>query len=98
MYSMLSVKPAPGAGKRISTSRNAMWRVCMQGRPVLRAILLPFLVLPVLVLLATGQKGMAQPSYWTDSLKKNVSEAKNDREKFTALISLAQYYTGENNE
>jgi tetratricopeptide (TPR) repeat protein len=55
-------------------------------------------MLAVLILFATVQKGMAQPSYWTDSLKRNITLAKSDREKVAAMISLAQYYTGDNNE
>lgn len=49
----------------------------------------------ILCLFFVCGKGMGQTSSFLDSLKKNVSLARNDREKISTLLSLAAYYTAQ---
>jgi tetratricopeptide (TPR) repeat protein len=51
----------------------------------------------LLVLLLMSGKGFAQANYFTDSLKRKLGHAGNDKEKIGLLLSLATYYNGQDN-
>jgi tetratricopeptide (TPR) repeat protein len=71
-------------------SSNMAWTLpALSPKIRLIGVLLP-------ILLSVAMKGIAQPNYFSDSLKKRLAHTENVPEKINVLLSLATYYAAQN--